>query len=87
MLAAPFELRVGEELEDVQVAKSHGAIAGLTRVSDAEVRRGPLAAEALDALLRTNRDEPDGYPRAAVFPVELAQLRERLTEERSTDVT
>lgn len=71
---------------EVEVAEAHGAIRSHVRIADAARVRVEASAERVGLLLRSDRHERDRERFWSVPGGELAQLRERLGEEPSTDV-
>ena len=87
VLGSPLLQRaIGEELEQVDGVETHRTIRAFVLVADAQRSCILLRAELFGFCLRTDRDEADRDAPSVVLVVELAQLRERLSEKRSTDV-
>ncbi len=87
LFSTRLQRRIGKELEEIVILETHRAVRGLRFVTDAERGRFLTAAEFLRFFLRSDRYESDGKATACRVIVGLAQLRERLLEKRSTDVS
>jgi hypothetical protein len=77
---------IGKQLQEVEFSQTHDAIGKLVRVADAEIAGIVLAAKRQRFFLGTDRDEPDTHAGLREGGSELAQLRERFSKERSSDV-
>jgi len=84
---AAAQIAIAQEMQQVEPFETHGRIRALAAVGDAAARLAKPRAELAGLLRRADDDEAHLHAGIAVLSVELAQLRERFTEERSTDVT
>ena len=82
-----FERGVGEELQKIIVAKTHRSIGSLRGIPKADGADAERRTKRLRFALGTNYNKAHRGMIRAVFFFELAQLRERFSEERSTDVS
>lgn len=88
VFCAPFrQSAIGEEPEQIVVLEPHRSIGTLVVIADAKPSRALLPAKCLSLCLGADRYEADGDIVVRVAAFELAQLRERFGEERSTDVS
>lgn len=84
--AAPREIAIAEEPEEIILLEPHRRIRRLVRVRDAPARIAEARAESRRFFRRSRNDEAHRDPRGRTLSLELAQLRERFPEERSADV-
>lgn len=88
ILGAPrFQRGIRQKVEPSKVAEAHRAIRAFIDVTGAARGGTVCLAESVGFLLRADRDERDAQVRVRIGPFELPQLRERFSEERSTDVS
>ena len=77
---------VGKEPQQVVVPEPHGRIRALFGVRDAARGIAEARAKFARQFRRANHDEAHGNTGSIELAFDLAQLRERFTEKRSTDV-
>lgn len=87
VFVAPFTQRaIGEETPKVVLLQAHRLVRAFFRVGDAAFRVPEARAKLAREFGRPDDHEAHGNPPIRELRFDLAQLRERLTEERSTDV-
>ncbi len=86
LCAARVQGGSGLELGEIEVLETHSFVGPHIRVADASRACVVARAEFLGFGLRTDRNTADGNTAICELLVELAQLRERLGEEASTNV-
>lgn len=84
--APRLQSAIREEVQQIEIFEPHGFVARFVRICNATVRIAETRAERFREFGRTDYDEPDVDAGGFEERVDLAQLRERFTEERSTDV-
>lgn len=85
-LAAFGQIGIAEEAEQIEVFQPHRLVRALVRIGQAPARITELRAERCRFIGRADDDKPNGNAGVLEIFVDLAQLREWLTEERSADV-
>ena len=83
--AAP-QIFVGEATKQIVILQTHRKIAFLAGIRDGARRIAELRSKGFGLFCGADHDEPHVDAGASKLPVELAQLRERFTKERSTNV-
>lgn len=84
--AAFAQRAIAEEPPEIVVFQAHGLVRTLSRIRNALRRIAETRTEFPSQFLRPNHDKAHGDAGRVELVFDLAQLRERFTEKRSTDV-
>ena len=86
LFTTSFERRIGKEFEQVVLTESHRCVRLFCRIGDTTRRHSVLAAVLMHFVPIADHDEANRDSGFLEFRVEFAQLRERFSKKRSTDV-